>query len=233
MKGKSQVFPSASHFQCCRILVRKCLSTTEIPVWVPCPGPAALRWPITVGAHHTPQHVFVVILSAKWKPPASGLPFSSAWSLHTNPADAPRVSELRLTILKAGRASNVMHPCQQRSCQGENPRFHRGLGHVERRFHVQACHERRVISVKSWLQLGPAVCLPLPMSLDFFRYRGLHVFTIDSSLGSLMQTPPFNRLFLPRAAGPPEPLCTILQLRLEGPLPGSHVVPSQSWRLAS
>ena len=36
--------------------------------------PVVAEQPVIVGPHRTPQHVFVIILSATWKPPASGLP---------------------------------------------------------------------------------------------------------------------------------------------------------------
>ena len=159
--------------QCTRLelVPRRSLYVTELP--------------ITVGPHHTPQHVSHLATR-----------LHNTGSLHTTLADAPRVSELRLTIFKAGRASPVLHPCQQscrhvpmNRCQSEDPRYLRGFGHVERRLHVQARHEGLVLSVESWLQVGPADFLPLPMS-----HQGLHVFTTDSSLGSHVQTHPLCRL---------------------------------------
>ena len=51
-----------------------------------------------------------------------------------------------------------------------------------------------VISAESPLQISSTVFLPLPMSLECVRHQGLHVFTIDSSLGPHVQAPPVNRL---------------------------------------
>ena len=127
-----------------------------------------------MGPHQAPVARVHCLFTAKWEPPASGVPLSFGCpqhsfrhtslqhqSLHTTLEDAPRVSEFRLTILEAGRASIVLHLNLQScrhvpvdSCQGENLLSTADLAMSKAVLHVQARRESRVRSVKPWLQIG-------------------------------------------------------------------------------
>ena len=45
-------------------------------------------------------------------------------------------------------------------------------------------------------QIGLAILLPHPVSLQDVRQQGLHVLTVDPSFGSHVQAAPLNRLLL-------------------------------------
>ena len=120
--------------------------------------------------------------------------------LHTSSANAPRVPKVSLAVLKARGPQDVLHLCQQSrrqmsmyTCRSEYLGYYKGFCHIEGRFHVQASHKSRVISKEPRLQINASVFLPLPVSLEYVRDLGLHVFTIHSPFGSNMHAFPFRR----------------------------------------
>ena len=85
--------------------------------------------PVVVGPHHATQHVLIVMQSTEGTP-ASGSPLFFSfpkhvlghappqhWGFHASLANAPRIPEFRLTVLKTCGATDILLLCEQGTCQ--------------------------------------------------------------------------------------------------------------------
>ena len=85
-------------------------------------------------------------------------------------------------------------------------------GHVERRLHIQPCHESRSVPEEPWHPVVPTILLPFPVPLQCIRQKKktcicsqLTPLSAPSAVLSTQSAPS------PRAIIPQEPMCTTRQ----------------------